>query len=348
MTHFIRQGNTYTATPEAAIDIQPELPVGTYVVKFNELAGQFFLEEVEGFSLPPKLYGDTLTTADRIFTTFKDRTASTGVLLTGEKGSGKTLLSKKLSIMAKEEGIPTIVVNQPHFGDGFNTFMQSISQPVVVLFDEFEKVYKPDQQEGMLTLLDGVYPSRKLFILTTNNAWRVDSHMRNRPGRLFYSIKYKGLDPDFVREYCEDVLINKEHVEAVAKLSIIFDAFNFDMLKALVEEMNRYDESPNDAMQLLNAKPEYGDAAVYDVKLTSGAGGAITGVRETWNGNPLVSPVNLDYIDDTVNYQEAQFNTSHLVAIDNKTGAITFVNKAGDKLELSRHVAPSLSSYHGF
>ena len=61
---------------------------------------------------------------------------------TVEKGSGKTLLAQHTSILAaKEHGIPTIVVNKPWFGDNFNSFIQSISQPLIIFFDEFEKVH---------------------------------------------------------------------------------------------------------------------------------------------------------------------------------------------------------------
>ncbi|HRZ82907.1 MAG TPA: hypothetical protein P5069_10620, partial [Candidatus Hydrogenedentes bacterium] len=45
--------------------------------------------------------------------------------------------------------------------EAFNTFMQAIEQPLVVLFDEFEKVYDDQEQQALLTLLDGVYPSNK-------------------------------------------------------------------------------------------------------------------------------------------------------------------------------------------
>jgi hypothetical protein len=67
----------------------------------------------------------------------------------------------------------------------------------------------------MLTLLDGVFPSKKLFILTCNDKWRIDKHMRNRPGCIFYMLDFKGLDADFIREYCEDRLDAKEYIERI-------------------------------------------------------------------------------------------------------------------------------------
>jgi len=41
------------------------------------------------------------------------------------------------------------------------------------------------------------------------------------------------------------------------------------MLKSLVEEMNRYDENPVQAMKYLNAKPDQGNNGYeYDITLT--------------------------------------------------------------------------------
>lgn len=259
MSFYLKKGQTFWPTPEGAIDLRNALPVGTYTVRAS-MEG-FYLEETNEFNLSGKVYGKTPRQADRILNTFMERPNATGVLLNGEKGSGKTMLAKIVSAKAKEMGISTLIVNTSFHGDGFNSFMMAITEPCVVIFDEFEKVYDDKEQEAILTLLDGVFPSKKLFILTVNDKYKVNSHMRNRPGRVFYMIEYKGLDADFIAEYCEDNLLNKVHIPQVCRLTLLFDSFNFDMLKALVEEMNRYNESPNQAMEMLNAKP-------YDAGLT--------------------------------------------------------------------------------
>jgi len=216
-----------------------------------------------------------------------------------KKAVAKTLLTKKISQLAAAEGIPTILINAAWSGDPFNTFMQDIDQPCIVLFDEFEKVYNKEDQEAILTLLDGVYPSKKLFLLTCNDKWRVDQHMRNRPGRIFYMIDFKGLDKEFVREYCEDNLNNKSHIDAVVNVSSVFNQFNFDMLKAIVEDMNRYNETPQEAIAILNAKPEYSTDVSFGINLqVKGLDVDVVHLgNKTWHGNPLTEEIEISFKD---------------------------------------------------
>jgi hypothetical protein len=346
MTYFLKQGSTYRVSKKEALDIQETLPAGNYVIKKNDMTGELYLERIDSFEIKGKIYGDTEKRAKRILHSFEDRPSTTGVMLTGEKGSGKTLLAKMLSVKGYEKGYPTIVINQPWCGEAFNAFIQSIEQPVIVVFDEFEKVYDEHDQELMLTLLDGVYPTKKLFVLTCNDKWRVNSHMRNRPGRIFYSLEYKGLSAEFIREYCEDNLKAVEHIDKIVGIAGTFDQFNFDMLKALVEEMNRFGETPQEAMEMLNTKPEYGSESRYKVKLIMDG----EEVKENnfeekeWQGNPLNKRVHINYKlyekddegDLDWNWDGVVFEPAHLKKIDENGTKYIFANSDGAQLVLTK------------
>jgi hypothetical protein len=336
MSYYLRNGNTFSVTDRAAMDLHERLPAGNYIIKQDQF-GNLLLEQVDSFEHRGKIYGDTMRSVDRIMRTFRDRTASTGIMLTGEKGSGKTLLAKMLSITAAQEDIPTIVINAPWSGDKFNKFIQDIDQPAIILFDEFEKVYDRDAQEQMLTLLDGVFPSKKLFILTTNDKWRVDQHMRNRPGRIFYMMDFKGLEGDFIREYCQENLKDTRHIDTIVRITSMFSQFNFDMLKALIEEMNRYDETPQQALKMLNVKAEFGDGVAYDVELKVAGKQPIDGTISPtqWRGNPLnTSELSFEYRvqgddEDDSDWMEVSFEPHELRSMDAKSGSFTFVNDDG-------------------
>lgn len=347
MTFYFKRGNTYNVTANGQMDIQEILPVGTYTVKFNMMEGVYYLEQVSDFDAPSKIYGNTVQVADRILNTFDTRPNATGVMLSGEQGSGKTLQSEIISINARERGIPTFVINSALYGEGFNTFMQSIEQPVVVLFDEFEKVYDDDEQQALLTLLDGVYPTKKLFVLTCNDKYRVNKHMKNRPGRIFYHLEYTGLDVEFVREYCQDNLIEKGHIEGVERLSMLFAEFNFDMLKALVEEMNRYNETPQEALKMLNAKPDNSENQIFDFTLEV-AGKVLSDEKlydTRWRGNPLQAKILINHMTDEKDedgdfvFDTIEFTPANLVNVDAQSGTFMFTNEDGAKLSLKKQIA---------
>lgn len=333
MTHFLRQGNCYRVAPQNAIDLRPSLPVGTYTIK-KDMQG-LFLEQIDDFTMPAKMYGNVVNQTGRILNTFEQRPATTGILLVGEKGSGKSLLAKNLCIEAARRNYPTVVVNAPFVGEEFNQLLQLIEQPCIMLFDEFEKTYRDnDDQEAILTLLDGIYSSKKLFIFTSNDKFRINEHMRNRPGRIFYMLEYEGLTKEFIEEYCNDVLINKARTERVVQVAQVFSQFNFDMLKALVEEVNRYNEDPVESVRWLNIKPEYSPKMLFETTYV------IAGVvqehhipsENTVYGRPL-----MDYVDvklkRTVDKEEDSdgwvwdyydLDPSNVVQVDVKNGSYVY------------------------
>jgi hypothetical protein len=267
MVQYMVRGSQTFVGSELDMRVYNRLPVGNYMVCFNPQSLQYYLQFLPTFEIPKKLYGNTTKLARRFLDTFADRENTTGVLLAGSKGSGKSLLMRVTSALGVERGISTLVISTPFFGDEFNSFIQKIEQECIIIFDEFEKVYDMQQQEQLLTLLDGSFPTRKLVIMTCNDKFRVNDHMMNRPGRLFYYIKYKGLPKDFIIEYCEDNLKDKTKIQSICSLSGLFDEFNFDMLKAVVEELNRYGESVKEAVDLLNVNYDQGHNIRYDVQI---------------------------------------------------------------------------------
>ena len=349
--YFLKSGNTYRVTKKEALDITEQLPAGNYIIQKNEMTGELYLEKIDSFQPIGKVYGDSLKNTDRIVNTFLDRPATTGVMLTGEKGSGKTLLTKNVCMKLATLDIPTIVINAPWCGDKFNNFIQSIEQPCAILFDEFEKTYDRDEQESILTLLDGVFPTKKLFLLTCNDKWRVDSHMRNRPGRIFYMMDFKGLDADFIREYCRDKLNNQTYIESIVNVGSLFAEFNFDMLKALVEEMNRYNESPQEALTMLNAKPEFDSGTEYEIGIVHN-GKKIEYGRGKFEGNPL-QPKGVSVEFDTnpddgdSEWEYKVFNPNALIKVDANKGEFVFKDE-NTTLTLTRVKKQSYRYYDAF
>lgn len=253
MTNFTRAGGMFRAATHT--DVITELPAETFVVS-KDING-YYLEMVTPMTVVSKLYGDVETKVDRVMRTYEDRSAGTGVLLSGEKGSGKTLFAKKLSQEMRDRGHPTIVVTQPHAGDDFNALLKSIQQPYMLFIDEFEKIYADKSDQAyMLTVLDGFIEGKRLAVVTVNDFYGVHDMMKNRPGRFYYHMRYGGLGEEFIRDYCSQNLAG-DGTEDVVRYASMFHMFNFDMLKAIVEEMNRFKAPLKDVIDIINASPSY-------------------------------------------------------------------------------------------
>ena len=247
----------------------PKLPAANWLIKLDPKLG-FYLEMADEFTLPAKLYGNAGQLASRVVSTFSRRGQNTGVMLIGEKGSGKSMTAKAICKLMVDLGHPVLLLTQPFTGADFLAFLTLIDEPCALFMDEFEKVYNDSEdQEAMLTVLDGVFPSRKLFLMTCNDYYRVDKKLSNRPGRLHYWIEYKGISPQEIREYAEDKLDNKKLVKDICTAASAFqNSMNFDMLRALVEETNLYpDLKVSDHLKLLNIHPGYADDCCYDIDL---------------------------------------------------------------------------------
>lgn len=352
MSYFLKNQNKWLPTSEREMDLHKVLPPGNYVVKQHPLTHTFWLETVDDFVLPKRLYGGVMGQATRVLRTFEDRPGSTGVLLAGQKGSGKTLLAKVVSVMAGQAKMPTIIVNAPLVGDDFNQMIQTMEQGAVVLYDEFEKVFNKEQQQAMLTLLDGVFPTKKLFILTCNDAYALDQNLHNRPGRMFYMLEYEGVSAEAIREYCQDRLKDQKQTDSVLRVSLLFESFNFDMLQALVEEMNRYGEAAAEAIQMLNIKPRAERFSTYDVMLVY-EGKPVEPVQFCSSDEISGSPLNYPRMVFTINLTEDQegdhiqleFFQRDLVSANADKGEFHY--KSGDsKLILKRQRHEGFSYQH--
>lgn len=246
--------------------IQESLDPKVYMLNFNPMSG-YFLSVVHDFTVPTELYGTIEADVKRIFDTFNKRTNSTGILLTGVMGSGKTLLAKLVSAKAMEIGMPVIIIQRAYTDPAFMEFIQNINQECAILFEEMDKVYSDvDDQNKILSLFDGLFSNKKLFLVTANNQHKVSGFIVSRPGRCFYHLKFEKLSAEFIVDYCNQNLNDTKHTDSVLLVSKLVSNFNFDQLQALVEEMNRYNENAMQSLRWLNIE-SYPDHRTWDQRV---------------------------------------------------------------------------------
>jgi hypothetical protein len=230
------------------------LPKGTYLTKFDAPNNCYFLELTEDFTVPNKLYGNSDMLSNRYVKTFTEGSKNMGILLTGLKGTGKSLTAK---LTALKSNIPVILITEEFTGEEFKSFLNSIKQEVVVFIDEFEKVYVDnDSQQSLLSLLDGIFEGKKLFIFTSNMKDRINQYMLNRPGRIRYLAEYDSLDETVITEVIEDTLVDKTQTEDLLSVLDVLGIVSMDVLVGLITEMNSYNEGAKEAIKYLNIRPE--------------------------------------------------------------------------------------------
>jgi hypothetical protein len=272
-TVYCTRGGMILPMDKSSLASQPKLEASTYRIVFDPEIGMG-LVPCAGFSLPKKVYGNYDNLADRYLKTFEDRPAGTGVLLTGEKGSGKTLLARKICIEAIKRGYPILILDRPYKGAMLGPFLQALDCPAVVFVDEFEKVYaEQSDMDSLLTVMDGSLSSKKMYLLTSNSTNTISPYMSNRPGRVYYTKNYGNLDVQVAMEYIEDQLRNKAYKESLYIAVDSLNGLNFDSLTALVEDINRFNCAPSESLSHIN--------------LTSGKDQEYYEISCTWKGKPL-------------------------------------------------------------
>ena len=261
MTQYIKQPGAVTIAPDFSGIALDRVPAGYYRIGCSQVLG-WHLVPIEPLQLADKIYGSLLQHVPRIEQVWEERKGvPTTVLLEGLKGSGKSLLMKTLAkrFVEQHDGI-VLLCNSAFTGDGFFAFLQQISQKKIVLMDEFDKVYSDeDDRNNILTLLDGTMASHTLFILTMNASSASNKYefFHNRPGRVFFNIKFTGVDYEAIHAYLEDCLDDKSRIGEVMTFVKRFTQFNMDMLGTLIREINAVPDKTIDKIaEYLNTKPD--------------------------------------------------------------------------------------------
>lgn len=240
--------NVIKTSDETMVD---KLPPKVYAVQYSEFSGYYLSILKNRMEVPEKIYGSLNERADKCLNTFHTRDTSTGILMTGDKGTGKSLLMAVLANRAIDDlNMPIIMIRQAYEGDQFISFIELLGECCLV-FDEFGKTYRQRgsnddgaKQTSLLSLLDGIDRTKRLIIMTENSMYDINDHMLNRPGRIYYHFQYAKLEENSIIDYCVDHDVDAGVIESIVELSRVSRIFSFDMLQTIIEEHLRYPNEP--------------------------------------------------------------------------------------------------------
>lgn len=255
---FYNNGNTVRVIDYDSDQITDQLKPAIYSVG-KDMAGFFLSYVKDRFELPKKIYGSTEERADRVLRAYDSRSQSTGVMMTGDKGSGKTLLSSILCNRLIDRGLPVILIESKYSGAGFYDLLENLGD-APLFFDEFGKVFSQkdsdgeerDDQNSLLGVFDGARSKKRLILVTENETFRINDFMKNRPGRMFFHFRYQKLEEDLVREYCEDKDVPQDIINSILFRIEASSEFSFDSLKAVIEEYLRCQTDIEEIFSVLN------------------------------------------------------------------------------------------------
>ena len=226
---------------------------GVFELKENKVAKTYVLQpKTFKFATPPKLYGDMRKYVNFYWESFKRHGYKGGILLTGQKGSGKTLIGMELSNLAIDEGMQVIQITNIAFKNELVSYLDSIDN-AVFFFDEFGKNFNNNQQDIMLTLLSNVTGKQRIVIITENHPMRISEFIRNRPGRVRYAMHFNKLPINVVEEYCKEKNVEDKFYKDLIDAYKTIVLFQFDHLEAIVtEHLDNPDIEFKELVKLLN------------------------------------------------------------------------------------------------
>lgn len=243
--NFVKIGNKVSFKPNIeGLDYSLEANK-VYTVEIDRYSDDITLNVAPDLSLPEKVYTTEENTKfeNKVINHFNKITDGTvGVMLSGLKGTGKTVMVKNIAL---KSNLPIILIDNSFsprmLVKLFNKFENT---EICVIFDEIDKLGKDYDDDYLLRILDGINSSgKKLVLCTCNDVENINEYLMDRCSRIRYWKEFNEMSPSTIQTILEDKLNDKEEAKPLTDFIVEnFKVISFDNIASFVDEVNEYPE----------------------------------------------------------------------------------------------------------
>lgn len=250
-TKFIKVGDKIVFKPTTD-GLDYDLENGkAYTIDVDRYTDEILFSVAPDLTLPEKIYSTNNDESfiNRVLSHYNNSDCgTTGVMLAGLKGSGKTVMSKNIAIRSN---LPIIIIDKGFSPRLFkNLFNKLENTNVCMVFDEVDKLGENYDNDYLLQVLDGMNSSgKKLMMFTCNNDDNICEYLLDRCSRIRYWKEFDEMDNAMIRSILEDKLNDKTEVNSLTDfIANNFGCISFDNVCSFATEIN---ENPTNTYETL-------------------------------------------------------------------------------------------------
>lgn len=247
--NFLKVGDKILFKPSMD-GLEYELEGGkVYNVKYNRFSGDISFETAKMFTLPTKIYSTEKDEAfiNKVLNKYKITDSGVlGVMLSGLKGAGKTIMLKQIAIRSE---LPIVLLDREFPEYKFKSLFQGlVNTEVCFVFDEIDKSDSDFEMCDLLQVLDGMNTvGKKLMLFACNDDKKVSEFLKDRCSRVRYWKRFDKMSEEMIKQVVNDRISDDERVDEVSDFIYgHFECVSFDNILSFIDEIASF---PNQSLE---------------------------------------------------------------------------------------------------
>lgn len=241
--NFLKVGDKILFKPSMD-GLEYELEGGkVYNVKYSRFNGDISFEPAKMFTLPNKIYSTAKDDAfiEKVLTKYKAVDSGVlGVMLSGLKGSGKTVMLKQIAIKSE---LPIVLLDREFPEYKFKSLFQGlVNTEVCFVFDEIDKNDSDFEMSDLLQVLDGMNTvGKKLMLFACNDDKKVSEFLVDRCSRVRYWKRFDKMSEEMIKQVVKDLIIEEAKMDEISDFIYThFECVSFDNILSFVDEIKSF------------------------------------------------------------------------------------------------------------